>query len=247
MASVLPKGWNVPDKIAARFGAQAGKQRAMVHEGHLVLVAHEVPVQGDVERVAAFFWRAPDGSWKSSKRGGLSALRELVDSYTSRVNELETQVEHAKGATDYFEALTAVAPLLRAARHLHKALQEARDAIPLDRDIITLRDAAADVERTAEILQIDAKSGLDFTTARRAEETAETSDRIARASHRLNLIAALFLPISALGSIFGVNLKHGLEGVESPLLFWGFVVAAFVVGFVVRAAVKEPVETRPAR
>jgi Mg2+ and Co2+ transporter CorA len=247
MASVLPKGWSVPEKISARFGAQAGKQRAMVHEGHLVLITHEVPTPGDVERVPAFFWRAPDGTWKASKKGGLSALRELVDSYTSRVNAIETQVEHAKGASEYFDALTAVAPLLRAARHLHKALQEARDAIPLDRDIITLRDAAADAERTAEILQTDAKSGLDYTTARRAEETAETSDRIARSSYRLNLIAAMFLPISALGSIFGVNLKHGLESVDSPFLFWGFVVAAFVIGFIVRAAVREPVDERASR
>lgn len=245
-ASVLPKGWHVPEKIAQRFGTHAGRQRAMVHDGHLVLVTHDVPTPGDVERVAVLYWRAPDGTWKSSDKGGLTSLRDLVDRYKKRVNELETRVEEARRASDYFEVLTAAAPVLRASRHLHKTLQDARDAIG-DRDIIALRDAAGDVERTAEILQTDAKSGLDYTAARRAEELSETSDRIARSSYRLNLIAALFLPISALGSIFGVNLKSGLEGIDSPFLFWAFVAAAFGVGFLVRAAVREPLAAEPKR
>jgi Mg2+ and Co2+ transporter CorA len=214
----------------------------MIQDGHLVLVTHLVPAPSVVERTPALFWRAPDGTWKSTSeaRGGLIGLRELVDAYHKRSIELEAQVDHARRASDYFAVLQGVGPVLRAARHLHRALQEAREGIPDDKDIISLRDAAGEVERTCEIVQADAKSGLDYTAARRAEELSETSDRIARSSYRLNLIAALFLPISALGSVFGVNLTHGLEGVAAPFLFWAFVVGAFIVGFIVRAAVKEP-------
>jgi len=215
----------------------------MLHEGHLVLVTHLVPTAGVVERTPALFWRAPDGTWKSTSeaRGGLIGLRELVEAYRQRSLELETQVEHAKRASEYFAVLQSAGPVLRAARHLHHALQHAREGIHDDRDIIVLRDAAGEVERTCEILLADAKSGLEFTAAKRTEEVSEQSEQIARASHRLNLIAALFLPISALGGIFGANFEHGLEHVASPYLFWAFAATALLLGLVVRAAAKAPV------
>ena len=43
--------------------------------------------------------------------------------------------------------------------------------------------------------------------------------------------------MSALGSVFGVNLGHGLEHVAEPWLFWAFLVLAFGLGFVVRASI----------
>ncbi|MBL8742926.1 MAG: hypothetical protein JNK04_17575 [Myxococcales bacterium] len=217
----------------------------MVHDGHLVLVTHIVPGADDIERKAAIFWRKPDGSWKAAgeAKGGLHALRGLVDAYRQRGIALEVELEKAKRAADYFAILMAVAPVLRAARHLHKTLQEARDAIKSDQDIIALRDLANDAERTCELVQQDAKHGLDYTTARRAEEQAETADHIAKSSHRLNLIAALFLPISALGSVFGVNLAHGLETKAAPWLFWGFVAMSFIFGFIVRTTISKKDES----
>jgi hypothetical protein len=249
MGKVLPAAWTeIPPSIAERFGSQAGRQRAMVHENHLVLVTHLVPGADDVERKAAIFWRKPDGTWKAAgeAKGGLHALRGLVDAYRQRALALETELEGAKRAADYFAILMSVAPLLRAARHLHKTLQEARDAIKNDHDIIGLRDLAGDAERTAELVQQDAKHGLDYTTARRAEEQAETADHISKSSHRLNLIAALFLPISALGSVFGVNLAHGLETKAAPWLFWGFIATSFLFGFIVRTTIskKEEADTK---
>jgi Mg2+ and Co2+ transporter CorA len=41
---------------------------------------------------------------------------------------------------------------------------------------------------------------------------------MAVASHRLNLLAAFFLPIATLTAIFGMNLRHGLEGKTSASL-----------------------------
>jgi hypothetical protein len=65
-------------------------------------------------------------------------------------------------------------------------LQEARDGVGDDKDLISLRDRAYELEREAELLDGDAKNGLDFCVARRAEEQAESSARIEKASHRLN-------------------------------------------------------------
>lgn len=241
MGKVIPSNWELPQAISSRFGTQAGKQRAMHHEGHLVLVVHLVPKHDELERRAVLFWRQPNGTWKGSgeAKAGLSALKGLVDGYRQKLIELETAGDNARRAADYFHVLQEVAPVLRAGRHLHKTLQDAREAVSTDADIIALRDAAGDIERMAELVQTDAKAGLEFTVARRAEEQADASEHIARSSHRLNLIAALFLPVSAIGSVFGVNLAHGLENAGKPWLFWSFVAFSFVIGFIVRSSINK--------
>jgi Mg2+ and Co2+ transporter CorA len=53
----------------------------------------------------------------------------------------------------------------------------------------------------------------------------------------LNLIAATFLPITALGALLGMNLEHGFERWNAPYAFWLMAAVAFLVGFVVRASI----------
>ncbi len=239
MARVLPSSWQVPDKIASRFGTQAGKQRAMFHDGHLVLVLHLVPAPNKRERDAALFWRHPDRTWRSSggARGGLGGLRELLDEYKKRVAELEERTANAKTAADSFFVLQAIAPVLRAVRNLHRALQEAREAVADDRDIIALRDLAYELERSADIAHAEAKTTLEFAIAHQAEQQSKTSQHIAASSHKLNLIAALFLPITAVATIFGMNLRHGMEESHAPYLFWGLLGGAFLLGLLVRSGI----------
>ncbi|MBL9021081.1 MAG: hypothetical protein JNL21_02725 [Myxococcales bacterium] len=239
MSKVLPSSWQVPDKISARFGTQAGKQRAMFADGHLVIVTHLVPTPQKSEPEPALFWRHPDGTWRSTggARGGLGGLRTLVEDYKKRADALEDQVSKANKAADFFQALQAVAPALRSARNLHRALQEAREVVTADRDVISLRDQAADIERELDIAHADAKTGLEFAIAHQAEEQARMTQHIARSSHRLNLIAALFLPITAVATIFGMNLPHGMEGAYAPYLFWALLAGAFLLGLLVRATV----------
>jgi hypothetical protein len=73
--------------------------------------------------------------------------------------------------------------------------------------------------------------------ARQAEEQARSSQQLVVAGHRLNLLIAIFLPLTALGSAFGMNLRHGLEGINSPLLFWVILIGGFFLGFVVKATI----------
>lgn len=240
MPKLLPHNWTIPDRIRARLGAQAGRQRPMLHEGHLLLVLHDLPKPGDATRQASFFWRAPDGTWKSAgatAKGGVGALRAHVESFATAAQALEDRVEKATRAADYFAVLQEAAPVLRTARNLHRVLQEAREGCPEDRDLISIRDQAYEAERTLELVHADAQSGLEFTTARRAEEQAELSEQINRSSHRLNLIAAMFLPITALGGILGMNLEHGFEHANAPWLFWAVVAGAFLLGLLVRSTV----------
>src|SRR5262245_51668300 len=130
MAKLLPHTWTVPERFRARLGAQAGRQRAMLHEGHLLLVLHDLPGADETARRASFYWRAPDGAWKSAgaaSKGGIAALRTHVEVFSAAAHALEERVEKALRAAEYFAVLQEVAPLLRAARNMHKALQEARE------------------------------------------------------------------------------------------------------------------------
>lgn len=237
MASLIPETWGVPERFRQRVGTSAGKQRAMIDAGHLLLILHDLPQYGDVQRHARLFWRAPTGEWRAagSKGNGLKALQAHLEAFNKRAHELDDQVETATTAQQLYDVLRHATPLARAARSLHRALQEAREGID-HKDLIVLRDVAGDIERTFELLTGDAKNALDYIEAKQAEEQTALARRATEAQHRLNMVAALFLPITAVGSVLGMNLHNGLED-AGPATFWFVCVVAFATGFVVRALV----------
>jgi hypothetical protein len=231
MKTILPPLWKVPSQIAKRLGESAGRQRAMFADGHLLLVLHEPPLPGKSERTGRLFWRAPDGAWQSTMRGtNAQALKRHLAEFAERIEQLDDELEAADRADDYFRVLQAVTPLHRTAHHLHATLQQAREAIPDDRDLIIARDSAYDIERSLELLQTDAKNGLDLTVARHAETQSERTYHMAAAAHRLNLLAAIFLPVATLASIFAMHLPHGLEPVSGNWMFWCVPAVGLVVG-----------------
>lgn len=238
---LIPSDWKLPEKLASRFGEQAGRQRTMVAEGHLLLVLHAVPTSGESDRVGRLFWRKPDGHWDSSALGGgTQALIRQLDEYGKVIDRLEDDLQAAEHARDFFAVLRLATPLLRAARNMQQALQEARDAIPDDRELINARDRAASYERGLELINADGMHGLDFTIAQRGEEMALAGQDLANASHRLNVIAAIFLPLSALTSVFGMQLKNGLEDLASPVPFLVVLAVALIVGVAMKAFVSRP-------
>jgi hypothetical protein len=237
MAQVIPEAWQVPARVRQRVGVQAGRQRAIVEDGHLLLIVHELPKEDDDTRAAKLFWRAPDGTWRASGAGqsnGLAVLKRHLDAVRQALAQLDDRVDAGKTAQDYFAVLNVATPLQRVARNLHKALQEAREGVD-DREVIALRDTAGDLERTAELLVSDARNALEYTVARNAEAQAANGQRAVDAQHRLNLLAALFFPVTAVGSILGMNLRTGMES-ASPAVFWAVVVAAFASGFAIRGS-----------
>ena len=242
--SVLPQQWNVPEVFRARLGENAGRQRAMAADGQLLIILHEVPRPGEPERRGRYFWRDSSGDWKSSSLGaGAQAIKKHLTEYAEAVAELDDHLASAVSADDYFAVLHSAAPLYRAARNMHTALQQAREAASDDRELILLRDQAGEIERGAELLQGDAKNGLDLTIARQAEEQARRGHEMAVSAHRLNLLAALFFPIATLSAIFGMNLDHGLDIAGNPLAFWGVLAVGFVGGLLLAGVIA----SRPAR
>ncbi len=114
-----------------------------------------------------------------------------------------------------------------------------------DRNLIVARDHAYELMRRADLLQHDAKNGLDFAVAWQAEQQAESSYQMSVATHRLNLLVAFFFPIATVMTIFGANLRHGFESwdrTSGPLPLLATLAAGLLCGFLLTGFV-----TRPAR
>jgi hypothetical protein len=239
MSNVIPHNWAVPKVFRDRIGTRAGRQRVMNADGHLLLILHEVPRPNEAaERDARLHWRKPDGTWQASGSGAtnIAALRAHVDEFVAVVDAMEARADKAKRASDWFALLHESAPLLRVVRGFSATLQEARDLAKTDRELIALRDTAQEIERDVDLIHGHARAGLDFAIAAAAEESAASTKHVSEAGHRLNLIAATFLPISALGALLGMNLEHGFEKASSPWAFWGVAACAFLLGLAVRAS-----------
>jgi hypothetical protein len=231
----LPLSWALPEQIKNRFGQKSsGKQRAMIADGHLLLVLHKVPQLLEQSREAVFFWRKPDGNWEHSGGGvGLQPLIKHLQDYSSAEEKFIAEYKTARRAEDFFRILEGMAPLRLATKHLHATLQAAREGIPGDRDLIDLRDWAYDIERTLDLLYENTKNALDYDIARRAEEQNKLGLAAVESGHRLNILAAIFYPLTAISCVFGMNVSNGFE--NTPItLFWLISLMALALGFVVR-------------
>ena len=232
----LPSTWNLPQDLRDRLGAEAGPQRAMREEGHLLIVLHELPGPNDRQRRAALFWRHPNGGWSNTRDGGgIEALQRLLAEFDAKLQHLDEDEATATSASQFHGVLESLTPLLRAARGMHRALQQARDLIKSDRDLLNLRDKAAELERTAELLMQDAQFGLNFTAAKQAESQAQAAQAMAATAHRINLLAALFLPLTALASVFGMEIRNGCE--DCPSAFPVIVAIGCVTGVILTIVV----------
>jgi hypothetical protein len=229
----LPPSWELPAEIRIRLGEKVGRQRAMLAAGHLLLLLHAPPRADENERIGRFYWRKPDGTWQASETaGGANTLAKHLDQFASRLEALDRSVDSATLARDYFAVMSHLAPMVRTIKNLHKTLQEARELVPNDSELITLRDRSYELERLAELLYEDAKNGLDFAIARRAEEQSAASHRMEVAAHRLNLLAAFFFPLVTVAAILDVNWEQPLPVNAPPYLLLGIVGGGIVLGLI---------------
>lgn len=232
----VPKSWELPDTIWNRLGPDPGRQRLMDEEGHLLLILHAVPNAVDDEvRAAGLFWRKPDGTWKSTpERGGLAALDEHLKAYLKKIHGLDHEVEKATGPKEYFAIMQEIQPVLRSTRHLLEVMQAARAARKDEAALIGFRDDAVAIERGADLVAGDAKSGMDFSLAKSAQEQSEAAHRSNLEASRLNRLVAFFFPIATLVSLCGMN--DPLEVLASPAS-WVVVGLGLLAGLLVVAAI----------
>lgn len=230
--SELPPGWKLPDKIVRRLGSKAGKQRVIAEENHILIILHKPPLKNESHRESIFFWCDPSGKWSASERGdGLAALTGFLDNYSRIEESLEESYENAENSKDFFDLLEKLAPIQRSVKNMSNVLQSARELA--GEDLIDYRDKADELSRNFELLYIDNKNGLDYAVAKKTEEQSELQRKALLAGHRLNMIIALFLPITAAASLLGMNIPHGLE--KSPIwVYFSIVITCGILGIFVR-------------
>jgi len=238
MAQVIPESWQVPERFRQRIGNQAGRQRAMIDGGHLLLILHDVPLAGQSVRSAKLFWRNPSGEWRApgGRGDGLGTLKRHMEAYQGVIHELDEKVDKSHQVDELFQIIRSATPLGRSTRNMHKALQEAREGID-DKEIISLRDSAGDLERAIDLVLLDAKNALDHLQAKANEEQAQFAKKALDAQHKLNLLAAVFFPVTAVASIIANSMHTGLEDVPFAI-FWVVIAFAFAIGFLIRGSIR---------
>ncbi len=233
---IIPPTWNLPENVRTRLGRTTyGRQRAIIEDSHILLVLHKPPGPDDLDREGVLFWRDPAGEWQLNRGGpGPGGLKRHIQLY----EEVETKVikdyEAAADSTALFNLLEVLTPLVRAAKSMHAALQEAREAAGNDPFLIEMRDLAYEVDRNLELLIEDVRNAIQYRMAREAEEQARLSREALHASHRLNILAALFFPLMAVASVFGMNFAHGFND-RDPKIFWLVALVCLGLGFGIKA------------
>jgi Mg2+ and Co2+ transporter CorA len=231
---IIPPGWNLPDPIRARLGQKTfGRQRIILEDGHLLIILHKPPTAEDTTREGVLFWRTPDGNWKWTRGIGAAALAAHVQSYADHEAALSSAFDEAKDAESLYEIQAEVTPVARSARNMHTALQAARDAVKADKMLIDVRDRAYEIERNLELLLDDIRNMIQFRSIKEAEEQSRLSSEALRASHRLNVLAAIFLPLTAITGVFGMNFASGFDQTSAPF-FWVIFFAAAGLGFALK-------------
>lgn len=227
-----PRVWQIPIEIRRRLSGRVGRQRAIAFEDHLLMVLHRVPDRRTPRQAGVYFWRSPAGEWSYSEQGaGFAALQRLVDEYESTVVQLEQTNETAIATKDWFAILERVGPIHRASRNLHSVLTQAVEETNADQQRLELQalcDQASEIERSAELLQTDVQNTIQYSMARQSELQAGFGRAQSRAAHRLNVLAAIFLPLATVSSVFGMNLMSGVESV--PFVFWLVLSIGLVLG-----------------
>jgi len=223
--------WTLNEGIKKRLGdGRYGRQRTIAVDDQMLVILHEPPKVDVNERIVSVFLREKDGSWlHNGQRKGEGMLQRLLEDYRQQFEQYEKKYNKAKTSDDLFLVLEGLNPVLRAIKNLELALQDARQACPDDKLALTMRDEASDCLRNFELLAEEARLALDYRMAKNAETQIEQSQKMAKAQHKLNLMAAITFPMMALSSLFGMNLMSGLE--DSPkILFYMVVTFGFVVG-----------------
>lgn len=233
--TLLPLTWQVPEEFRERLGDGAGRQRLMVHDGHLLLVLHKPPRSDETSRRGRFFWREPNGEWHSSDLGGgPNSLFKHIAEFQEVFEKLDGVEETAENSVTLGGVIESLTPLRRSVHNLYDVLQESRKEVPDDRQLLNARDRAYDLDRNVELLLDNARNGLEFMIARRAEQQAEEAHKMAVSAHRLNLLVAFFFPIATLAAVMGTNLRHGYEEVHSPFPFVAMLAIGLFAGIILR-------------
>ena len=109
---LIPTDWDIPQGVRFRLGNRPGRQRAMQHDGHLLLMLHDVPQRRDRERTGQLFWRNPEGQWRSTLavKGDQAVDLQQLSTYAAAIDRMTETFDKTKDSVGYFDILGALGP-----------------------------------------------------------------------------------------------------------------------------------------
>lgn len=243
----LPEHFRIESELREQLSGRPGHQRCLEGRGELLLVLHDVPRPRTPERKALYFWKNYDGRWSQESGPGLSGVADLLDRYAKAIDGHEEVIDEADTAAEIFAILRHSGPLARSCRNLVQALEQALAMDSDDREIRAFRDRSREIERAADLLNNDARIALEFWQAERTEQQLRSSARLGKIAYRLNLLAGFFLPLVAMGGLFGmnVNLPGFVKGWFWLVFFGGLMIGGLLLWAVGRDTGKSSEDEDP--
>lgn len=213
--------WQLPVEIENRLGDTTyGRQRTIFEKGHLLIILHAPPNPDHRTREMQVFLRTPEGNLLcNGSDHGQAMMKRLMLAYMDLYQAYNKKFDKAGSSERLFKLMEDLIPAHRSATHLYETLQTAREQSVDDKFLIAIRDDAYEMQRCFELLLADTRLALDFELTRHAEAQAAKAEEALVVQRRLNILAAGTFPLIALGTILGMNLTNGFEGM-SPIVFW---------------------------
>ena len=224
--------WDLPVRIEKRIGPNTyGRQRIIQEGDDLLIILHRLPAADQILREHKVFWRKSNADLEcNGQPNGVFQFRTLIDTYEKKLEELDRRYAQADTSDELFGLIEELVPINRASTNIATTLQAAREAVPDDTFLLELRDVTSELQRNFEIMLSDAQIALEYRLAKNSEIQSVQAREAVEAQHRLNVLAAIFFPLTAVATIFGMNLSHGFE--QRPMVFfWLVVVAGISLGF----------------
>ena len=100
---------------------------------------------------------------------------------------------------------------------MHSVMQDLQKAVSRC-ELINMRDQAYDLSGQLSCWQRQRKTHSSIKLHGAAEEQAAASDRMAVSAHRLNMLVAFFFPLATITTVFGMEIRSGLEKRTAPNL-----------------------------
>ncbi|MEO1035517.1 MAG: CorA family divalent cation transporter [Pseudomonadota bacterium] len=166
-------------------------------------------------------------------------IGEFVDEIEIEIEELESGGKHGKPAAERRRRLTE---LRRDTAQIRRYLAPQRDALemllrlPSTLDDTVLAIIREQNDRTIRFLE-DLELARERTVLAQDEVRSEVAEQQNARMYLLSLVTAVFLPLSFLTGVFGMNVA-GLPGTEHPLGFLGVLAIMGVIAVVVFALLK---------
>lgn len=199
----------LPERWRGRVGNPVGRQRLLEEGDHLLVLIHEVPGRPEVDW---FFWTDDEGAWQSlPEPGGLLHWKRLLEEYEVVVDELEAGLKKAVSVEDYYRILQAEVAVGQPLKQVRLLAARVRRSRKKNRQLLEIRSIAEELDADLCLVEDGARLGMEALAAESAEKQRRISEQQARLGLRLNYLAAFFLPLMALGTVFGMNVPTGFE------------------------------------